>query len=297
MTTDKLSIPILLENKATVTICIEASSTKGILEEISFLDAKEHGEAAIQLMEGYSYEYEITEGYSLQPSGVVFPFKMKKNGGHIKPRNYVGTLSIPIIDLGRSKRCGILQLEVRSSRKLDYRTDYRVMLEDIAEKCVELLMQHSIPAYQHFTVKFNDDVKALYQRFAFIKGILDTVEFNDAIHKVLLNPVTNWKEEEIEKDARAIKKLNNKMLRQIVSGHNRMRLPKQHALNDKLSSIPQKLKIVRKRETTDTSENRFIKYALSHFLYYCSNFGEKLKAHNVHKYEVAALEEKINHWL
>jgi len=294
MSLDK-PISIALSNNEIIEITI-SPLTHGTLHEISSLEAKEHGEATVQLEEGRIYEYLITQGYQLSEPKVIYPSKLGKSLGQIKPNNYVGTLTIPIINLSDNKQYGELQLEVRSE-KIDYRKDYQQMLEEIAEKCTELLMQPNAPISQYFTINFNEDARTLYQRFAFIKGILDTDEFNDAIYKVLLSPVTSWEEVEIEKDIRGIKRIDSKLLRQIINGPNRIPLPSTHPLSNKLGSVPQKVKIDHKRETVDTPENRFVKYALSYFLYFCGNFANKLIGKSKHKDEVLALEEKLNHWL
>ena len=87
----------------------------------------------------------------------------------ISPNIYAGTLTIDVLDAEKLK-CGEVKLEVQSV-KTSYRQDYRHMLEEITEKCTELLLQHSSPVSQYFEVDFNADANTLYQRFAFIKSI------------------------------------------------------------------------------------------------------------------------------
>src|SRR5664280_3040140 len=145
--------------------------------------------------------YKISKGYNLQPSEVVTQSKLNPSTGRIAPNIYVGTLSIGILDLEKNEKCGDVKLEVQSV-KGSYREDYRLMLEAITEKCTDLLLQHGSPVSQTFEVDFNADAKTLYQRFAFLKSILDSSEFNDAVHKFLSSPVTRWKQDEIEKDIR-----------------------------------------------------------------------------------------------
>ncbi len=191
----------------------------------------------VQIKEGHFYEYKISEGYNLQPSEVVTQSKLNPSTGRIAPNIYVGTLSIGILDLEKNEKCGEVKLEVQSV-KASYREDYRFMLEEITEKCTDLLLQHSSPVSQTFEVDFNADAKTLYQRFAFLKSILDSSEFNDAVHKFLSSPVTRWKEDETEKDIRGVRRINNNVLRQFATASNRVDLPLDHPLKSTLQSSP-----------------------------------------------------------
>ena len=90
---------------------------------------------------------------------------------------------------------GEVQIEIRSI-KASYREDYRTMLEEITENCVSLIMQENSPVTQNSTQDYSEGSETLYQKFAFVKSIIDTEEFNDAIHKIVLSPVSKWRESE-----------------------------------------------------------------------------------------------------
>lgn len=187
-----LNIPINVQHKNVVLTLYGENSGETLIE---INDALENGEAPFQIKEGCYYEYKITNGFSLRPSEIVSKSKVNDSSGRISPNIYVGTLSIDVLDAEKLK-CGEVKLEVQSV-KTSYRQDYRHMLEEITEKCTELLLQHSAPVSQYFEVDFNADANTLYQRFAFIKSILESVEFNDSVHKIISAPVTRWKESEI----------------------------------------------------------------------------------------------------
>ncbi|KAA2240055.1 DUF2357 domain-containing protein [Chitinophaga agrisoli] len=299
MTYSKITIqvPVKTEDATSVEVVIAASSKKAPLTEIGLLEAKEYGEAVIQISEGCSYEYAVTAGYDLAGDNrIVRSSSLRKSAGSIHPNIYVGTLTIDVMDLSRKEKCGEIQLEVRSI-KTDYRTDYRYMLEEITEKCTELLMQQHAPIHQYFTIDFNKDALTLYQRFSFIKSILDTDEFNDAVHRILLSPVTNWEETEVERNISNVKRINSKILHQMARAVNRIDLSEQHYLKNKLKSIPEKVKVNYKKETTDTPENRFVRYALSHFRQFCGDFLNHLKEDNRLKREAQLLEDKLGRLL
>ncbi len=287
-----LNIPINIKHKNVVLTLYGENSGETLIE---INDAEENGEAPFQIKEGCYYEYKITNGFSLRPSEIVSQSKVNDSSGRISPNIYVGTLSIDVLDAEKLK-CGEIKLEVQSV-KTSYRQDYRHMLEEITEKCTELLLQHSAPVSQYFEVDFNADANTLYQRFAFIKSILESVEFNDSVHKIISAPVTRWKESEIIKDIRSVKRFNNSAIRQLTSAGNRVELPNQHPLKNRLQSVPSKIKVSNKTETVDTPENRFVKHALVSFQSFCIDFKTKLNDNNRIKNEAGLLIDRLEQFL
>ena len=292
MTEKHLNIPIYIQHKKVVLSLYGENSGETLIE---INDAIENGEAPFQIKEGCYYEYKITNGFSLRPSEIVSQSKVNDSSGRISPNIYVGTLTIDVLDAEKLK-CGEVKLEVQSV-KTSYRQDYRHMLEEITEKCTELLLQHSSPVSQYFEVDFNADANTLYQRFAFIKSILESVEFNDAVHKIISAPVTRWKESEIIKDIKSVKRFNNSAIRQITIAGNRIDLPNEHPLKNMLQSIPSKIKVSNKTETVDTPENRFVKHALVSFQSFCSDFKTKLNDNSRIKNEAGLLIDRLEQFL
>jgi hypothetical protein len=289
-----INIPIkICEKEIVLTISGEASNKETIFE---VLDALENGEAPFQLKEGCFYEYKITEGFDLEPSEIVSQSKVNVSSGRISPNIYVGTLSIGVRDKEKNEICAEIKLEVQSV-KTNYRNDYRFMLEEITEKCTDLLMLHSSLVSQNFEPEYFKDPVTAYQRFAFIKSIIDSVEFNDAVHKILSAPVTKWQEIEKQKDVRGLKRLNNSAIRQILSGTNRSEIPDNHPLKHLISSIPLKINISCKSESVDTPENRFVKHALISFLRFIRDFRIKLLDSSRLKLEVTLLEDKLEQFV
>jgi predicted component of viral defense system (DUF524 family) len=292
MAENKLIIPISLSGR-NVELYLFGEKSGEILTEKS--DAIENGESPFQIKEGYNYEYKITPGYSLEPSEIVSQSKVNDSSGRISPNIYVGTLTIDVLDPDKNK-CGEVKLEVQSV-KITYRQDYRYMLEEITEKCTDLLLQHSSPVSQYFDVDFNADSKILYQRFAFIKSILDSIEFNDAVLKIISEPVTRWKESEFIMDIRNVNRFGNSAIRQLASTNNRIYLPDDHPLKSKIQSVPLKIKISNKTETVDTPENRFIKHALVSIQSFCSDFKTKSNESARINKEAGLLIDKLEQFL
>lgn len=293
MSANKIVIPISVFEKKIELVLYGEKSSETIIEKA---DALEHGEASVQIKEGNFYEYKISDGYLLQPSEIVSQSNISKSSGRISPNIYIGTLCIDVLKTDTEQKCGEIKLEVQSV-KTTYREDYRHMLEEITEKCTDLLLQHNSPVAQFFEVDFNADAATMYQRFAFIKSILQSVEFNDSVHKILSSPVTRWRESETIKDIRGVRRFNSSVIRQLSNATTRFNLPDGHPLKSKIGSVPTKLKVNYKTETVDTPENRFVKHALISFQSFCSDFKTKVKDNNRIKTEAAFLEDKLEQYL
>jgi len=265
------------------------------LQIIDESDALENGEATVQLKEGHAYEYKLSKGWRLEGDPrILRESKSEEFRGRITPVIYVGTLILKILDSSGGK-AGSVSFEVRSV-KASYRKDYRFMLENITEYCTDLLMQYSSPVTQRFAPDFDADPETLYQRFAFVKSVIDTDEFDDAVYRILSAPVNVWSKTDEETDIRRIRRLGSSHLRQIASRSHRIRVPDDHALKSKMKDIPARISAGRKIETVDTPENRFIKHALELFCNFCSEIRSLLKKNGnlTRSYkEARQLEEKL----
>lgn len=291
----RLDIPVLTDH-GTIRLIIYEEKPKTLFRE-NELDALANSESPYQLKESCAYEYSLPEGYSLRTSnGIVHPFKSNPHTGRLTPGVYVGTLPVDVIRVDNGSRCAIVRLEVRSV-KADYRSDYRSMLLDITEKCTDLLLRHSSPVYQYLEVDFDSGSRTLYQQFAFLRSVLDSDEFSDAVHKVLSNPVTTWEETEAEKDIRTVRRVSSSIMRQIASGSNRIDLPGQHELKRVISSLPAKVRVDHLKETVDAPVNRFVKFVLEYFLAFVGSFKEKVNDDARVKQEASLLKEKLAQWL
>ena len=173
------------------------------------------------------------------------------------------------------------------------------MLENITDKCTDLIMQIDSPITQNFETSFDTDSQTLYQRFCFVKSLINSIEFEEAVQKVMSNPTTKWEEEQEEKDIRGIRRFTQKSIKQLVTKGNRIEISEAHFLNKlyKLTSIPLKIDSTRKIESRDTPENRFIKHALEEFLFFCENCEIKFEKYSTAKLESNILSTKISNLL
>lgn len=296
MAENKQLISIKIDNEVVDLTIYGESSSGSTLSTIDKNEALVNGEAEHQIIEGNFYEYKISDGYYLEPSEIVTRSKVNKCAGRISPNIFVGQLSINVFKSSSDQKCGEVKLEVQSA-KTTYRQDYRQMLEEITQKCTDLLLQQSSPVSNYLESDFNTNAKTLYQRFAFINSVIDSEEFADAVHKILSAPVTKWSEIDIVKDIRSIRKINGSAIRQIAGSTNRIDLPEHHSLKPLLKSVAAKVRVAQKRETVDTPENRFIKYALTSFLEFSANIIQKATEGSRLKSEAIQLEQKLEQYL
>ncbi len=239
--------------------------SRGRCYELPAAEADAFGESPYQIVEGYRYEYELPGHFRLEaPHGIVEEMRSHPSCGTITARNIPGLLQVRVIvDDGSPDR--LIDLEVRTE-KIDYRRDYRFMLEAIAGKCTELLMQADAPVYQTFAADPAREAATAYQRFSFAKSIVMAPEFQHAVHHFLESPAVRWAEERHAVPMNLGRRMRRTDIRQIAAGSNRIRLPPEHPLENVVKSLPREIAATRKRETVDTPENRFVKHALSTFL-------------------------------
>lgn len=266
--------------------------------------ARENYEARFQLVEGCFYDFQISDSeFVLGDVGenIIQPHKRTTNLGTIAPNIFVGTLSIPLLEKETLQERSKVELEVQSI-KSGYRDDYRDMLELITEKCTDLLLQANSPVTQHFEIDYTKDSQTLYQKFAFIKSVLGTDEFSEAVHRIVTTPVTSWTETEEEKDIRNARRFSNSNVKEILKGSDRTKIPGSHYLRSfGVETLPKRITTVSKTDSVDTPENRFIKHALENFLKFCVDINGKAKEFGHKKMEaeseimIRELESQLHH--
>ncbi|GGW59253.1 hypothetical protein DFQ11_1011030 [Winogradskyella epiphytica] len=306
----KESFPsIKVEFKKGVFLTIYTIGKNAQIFEIEPQEAEEFGEATIQILESKRYEYEFSDkAYQLVPSKEFIPSNSETTSrGIIAPGNYVGTLELNIINKSENEtlkyHLEVLATKFDSENNFDksYRENYRSMVEDITEKCTELLMQSNSPVNQYFEPDFTKGNKIIYQKFSFVKSVIGNDEFEASIMRIFSGPKTNWINRNENVDIRSIKKFTNKNVKELIKGTNRMPLPKQHSLynEDKLTSVPIKINSYKQEPSLDTPENRFIKHALETYLQFCENcssaFEPDSKDQKEADYLANTLENYLNH--
>ena len=274
--------------------------------------ALENGMSPYQILEGNFYNYyfklrgNANHQYQLRENIIVKnALREDVSEGRISPNIYVGSLPLTVYNKTTQIDSGEVNIEVLATKLDDnsipkedpnYRKNYQFMLKDIADKCTELLMQINSPITQNFEINFDKDNETIYQRFAFVSALINTNEFDEALHKIIASPTTKWLEELELKDIRSVRRMNSFSIRQIASRSNRVKLP---IPIGNLYDVPTKIETTHKSETTDTPENRFIKHALEVFLQFCIDCRNSFitNGYSKSKIEAEALVEKLENHL
>jgi predicted component of viral defense system (DUF524 family) len=176
--------------------------------------------------------------------------------GRLRPGLHTGALPIRI--LGEGKAVGRVRLEVRS-RKLEYLSEYRWMLRDIAALLAEIVVERFAASEQFFEPEPSTDPVTAYQQFAFLRALLTGPEFVAAIARVLSVPNRRWLQIE-ETRPLAIGLKPDPWLVKAISATGE-RQPYLNPDIKGLSSLPTRVNAMSFAETLDTPENRFVKFA------------------------------------
>lgn len=299
MQVERLEIPIT-GNWGEIKLCIYPASNNALLFEEE--DAVDYGESRWQLQEGCVYEYEL-----LADSGRTYQFIKENeiirfshsprhlNAGTLKTGIYVGSLSLVIRDIELDNEVAKVSLEVKSV-KAEYRTDYRKMLEDITAYYTDLVLMQGSPVTQKLEIDNNTPQQTLYQRYAFVRSIVESMAFQEAIHKIIANPVRKWEEIMVERNVNNVKRLNRKNMRELATS--RDRIPVQNGneigLPHELNSVPRTLTVAYKRDTLNNQENQFVKFVLRSFISFCSELRDKKNANDRLKAEIDKTMDVLN---
>jgi predicted component of viral defense system (DUF524 family) len=244
------------------------------------VEADDRSEARFQVLEGAAYEYELdTPGLRLaEISGVVVRSRLTSSHdrGRFTPGLNTGRLKLCVVRAGEPAATGWAHVEVRS-RKLNYNSEYRFMLEDIAGRCTDLLLELASPAEHSLRSLDNQSAETICQRFAFARALLGSRRFSDAVHRITAMPHRRWElQPRIAPLSRGVKPTAG-MARQVASATRRIRLPNGHPLAIRCETVPEYVTVSVNEESLDTPENRFVKHALRSFLTFVTSVREKLE--------------------
>lgn len=245
--------------------------------------AVEFGEARVQLLEMAAYEYELDRPeFRVRPEpGIICPSRTPKDRdrGRITPGLNVGRMRFTLLDVDSNRQAGAAEVEVRAA-KVDYREDYRRMLRYITDRCTDLLLEFRSPVEQTVLPDETHDPETLCQRFAFLRSLLVSREFRDAVQRLTALPHRLWEQEACVVPVNCSVKPTVAIARQIASATRRVPLPVGHPLASRLPSVPETVAIMRNVETLDTAENRFVKHALRTFQAFISEIRQRLQNAN-----------------
>ncbi len=265
------------------------------------------GSTVSSLKEGQSYEYKLSsDKFSVLPISRILShsrIEHKQEQGRVDPGNYVGLLKLELIDKATEHKVSETYLDVCST-KLKYDSEYQSMLEDIADKCADFLFQLDSPVEQGFNPEDTTNESTLAQRLYFLRDLIGSEDFQQAIYRIVTMPNTRWRENFRDLKISQSGRLGRYEVKQFAKGRRRDALPGFHPLRSVMKTVPEVIEIRDKRDTVDTPENRFVKHALSVFLQTLEDMLKKFNSFNSEKYprlteEIDALnnflEETLSH--
>lgn len=243
-------------------------------------ETRKWNEERIQLLENRRYEYRLLDvpaGLCLRAvEGVITQNGFNNLLGTIEPGSNVGLLVLEAVDAAGIVT-GRAAVEVRST-KLNYRKQYRRMLEDITDFCADLLLQVKAPAYGLFQPDPDEQAQTTAQRYAFLKHLLSAREFRGAIVRILADPHTQPVVEEVRREISRGFRPDGRTLRQLATGTRRRDVPPGHPLAPRMATVPTHLIVRHQANTLDTAENRFVRHALESFDALLANMERTLTA-------------------
>ena len=299
MKVDKLEIPII-GNFGEIKLCIYPALGSSMLFEEE--DAVDYGESRWQLQEGCTYEYELVSDnkrtYQFMTEDEIVRFSHSPrhpNAGTLKTGIYVGSLSLAIRDTELDCEIAKVNIEIKSV-KAEYRTDYRKMLEDITAYYTDLVLMQGSPVTQKLEIDNDTPQQTLYQRYAFVRSIVESSAFQEAINKIVASPVRKWEETIVERNVSNVKRLSRRNMHQIASSRDRIPVYNgdEIGLPHGLNSVPRTLTVAYKRDTLDNQENQFVKFVLRSFSSFCSELRGKKNANDRLKTEIDKTMDVLN---
>jgi hypothetical protein len=219
----------------------------------------------VQLRESCRYSYEI-EGVEkgrkieLEPNRLISRYK---NVCLLETRASAGRLHLHLTEDGKRVATGIVEIR---SIKLDYLEEYRGMLRGLAEDLRGYIFDLGALTSVPMVTEWSEDAPSLAQQVEYLRTTLAGREFRGAMAQILRYPNEKLEAEPdirpIERPFRAGKSFHS----QIAMGGARTAVPPGHSLHGMMKglgiadpSLPSKVRVVSKRRTLDTPENRFVK--------------------------------------
>jgi hypothetical protein len=202
----------------------------------------------------FQFDFPGESGISLKPADELFSFDDASNmRGRLLPKQHVGRIRVAVCGAACH---GVVTLSVQP-KKLKQDTEYRQMLNDIAETATEAILQGFAPAAIALEHDASLDPRLLYQQFAFLHARLSASGQRD-LAMIINRPHTGWIDyEETQPPGRPLRG-TSRNLRALTRPGRRTPTSTHHAL----ASLPDPIRVARTAETLDTEPNRFVSFAL-----------------------------------
>ena len=266
---------------------VQADNGPPGLRLLSPLEAREHGEERIQLIEGRAYDFELQSsrcGIRICPGGICKPSSIRPEIGRIEPGLETGLCEICLEDAPGGTIIARAAIEVVSS-KIDYRSDYRGMLGFIAAECSQLLFDIRASGRLRLVSSNKVDSANHLRQFEFLSAELTSQRFRAALKRIMAMPHQRLEPVAQRVKIERMRRGGKEFARQIgLSGSRRPLLGESTVarlmadLDVPEPSLPAWIVQRGQIESLDTPENRFVKHVLVTFSALLDRIEAALKA-------------------
>jgi hypothetical protein len=214
--------------------------------------------------------FEDSDSLEIVPGDELFSFDdSSRKQGRMLPKQHVGRIGIRV--RGRElEGHAVVSVE---PKKLEAVTEYRQMLDDIAEVATEAVLQGFAPASTVLEHDVERRPQLLYQQFAFLHARLMGAGERD-ISLVLNRPHRAWVDHEEHRLPGTPMRGGSRNLRALARSGPRVHAPASHPL----PSLPARVTATSSEETLDTDPNRFVAFALRRWRELALNVANVLSA-------------------
>lgn len=314
----KLELPKLTGGRIDIPIADGYGGSYGQLriygdcDNLSLLEdseARELGEAAAQVIEQSTFEYEVDScALALEPNPLFMPslIEGREHTGTFSTGNRVGLLRIQFLDESAS-RVAFVELEV-TSRKIDYRSAYRQMLADIAKFNTHLVLQLNSATSARLTPQYLMDSESNLQRLLVVLGLVADRDIQDAMDQIIARPhsLLRSRTEMVHPGKRI--RFGPASYRSFATGRNRVSAREGSDLSSRFEamgfpkfSLPRVLEHVEHEASLDTNENQFVKSTLTTIDAFLGQVEISLNTRKetrvIAERELRPVRDKIETWL
>jgi predicted component of viral defense system (DUF524 family) len=269
-------VPCLSAEGRTIGILriVQADTKADSIRVLSREDAREHGEETVQLLEGHSYDFELAQACDavrVQANKTVRPNAIQPRIGRVETGVETGLMYLTLEDSLTQRTVARGSVEVVST-KINYRKDYRGMLEFIAGECREMLFDVRASSRMRVAPKFKTAPTNLQGQLEFLAAELTSRTFTAAVQRVTSMPhrklETQWDEQPISRlrgGGRDLARQISCARKHVSASHIGAVAETMRSMDVLEPSLPRSILIKRQVDSLDTPENRFVKYVLVYF--------------------------------
>jgi len=241
--------------------CEDENSAEAVIQ---YQSQNEPGFHPLQLFENTSYRFLIDSPAEIKTSGIECredPDAPDSTRYFFTISNYLGTAWIQVGE-HQPVRFDVI------SKKLNYHSEYRTIVESIASECNELLLDWNTPTSLPFAPEPEKEKQLLLEQFLFLRHVLSAERLDLYLETLRRNPHTalakeeNWQPHGTTPPAPEFFQDPMKYGRHWASA------------SGTGGAVAQEVMSRRKYETLDTPANRFVKFALETFRDICDRVIE-----------------------